>query len=324
MLKSSKNTTDMDYLEQIRIFNELLPNCGITQSGINLWYALMYLFAKGGWQKVMPISASDITALTKLSRFTIPYARERLCKLELIRYTHPEGHLHGLYEILPLSEEMLQKINEEPMNNSTSLLKKSTEMLNESTTSLKKSTTPENAYKVVPKNNIISKDNIQRNKENQKRKKKVKPTSDDPANPAGKKEKSCAKKERKGAPTFKQDEWLSTLQEPWKGLMRQWLEYKAARKETYKTEVGARKCLTLLQNLSGNNPQVAQLIIDQSIGNNYAGLFALRQQNTASRTQVPQTGQRIGQIKQPETEEKRKRLLERFAQSGRKTDDENK
>lgn len=62
--------------------------------------------------------------------------------------------------------------------------------------------------------------------------------------------------------------------------MRQWLDYKSARKETYKTEVGARKYLTMLQNLSGNNPQTAQLIIDKSIACNYAGLFSLKQQNT--------------------------------------------
>nr|CRY94079.1 hypothetical protein [uncultured prokaryote] len=37
-------------------------------------------------------------------------------------------------------------------------------------------------------------------------------------------------------------------------------------------------------------------------------------------TVAPQTGQRIGQIKQPETEEKRQRLLERFAHTEVKKD----
>ncbi len=321
----------MDYLEQIQIFNRLLPNSGLNASGVSLWYGLMYIFSTNGWKKELCIPTHEITAHTTLSRFTVARAREKLSQLGLIRCSHQSGVYHVCYEILPLSEEILQKIQSGMLQDATSslqidtsLLQADTSMLQNDTPLSQKSTISENAYKVLPNNNIISKDNIQRIKENQKRKKKVKPTSDDPANPAGKEEKSCAKKERKGAPTFKQDEWLASLQEPWQGLMRQWMEYKAARKESYKTEVGARKCMTMLQNLSGNNPQVAQLIIDQSIGNNYAGLFALRQQNTASRTQVPQTGQRIGQIKQPETEEKRKRLLERFAQSGRKTDDENK
>ncbi len=307
----------MDYLEQIQIFNKLLPNSGLTASGVSLWYGLMYIFSINGWKKELCIPMNEITAHTTLSRFTVARARERLSQLGLIRYSRPSGSIHANYEILPLSEEILKEITSRLLQNTTPLLQNDT-------TLLQKSTTPENACKVVPNNNIISKDNIQRIKENTKRKKKVKTPVTDPANPAGKKEKSCAKKERKAATAFKQDEWLATLQEPWQGLLRQWLEYKAARKESYKTEVGARKCMTMLQNLSGGNPQIAQLIIDQSIGNNYAGLFALRQQNTVSRTQVPQTGQRIGQIKQPETEEKRKRLLERFAQSGRKTDDENK
>ncbi len=321
----------MDYLEQTETFYKLLPDCDISPYGICLWHGLMHIFRLNGWKNQLQIPLKDIIRYTKLSRCSVYRERIRLCKAGLIRYAHPAGVLHGHYEMLPISEEIMHKINEElslteTESSLTQTTKSPTEttMFHTETRTAHRETTPENAYKVVPNNNIISKVDIQRNKENQKRKKKVKPSSDAPANPAGKKEKSCAKKERKGAPTFKQDEWLATLQEPWQGLMRQWLEYKAARKETYKTEVGARKCLTLLQNLSGNNPQVAQLIIDQSIGNNYAGLFALRQQNTASRTQVPQTGQRIGQIKQPETEEKRKRLLERFAQSGRKTDDENK
>ncbi len=310
----------MDYLEQIQIFNKLLPSSNITAYGINLWYGLMYIFSISGWQKKMSVTMDRIISQTKLSRYTITRERERLSQLGLIRYSRPSGYYHGCYEILPLSEEMLRQIEPTLLQGETKSAASATMSAVSATMSAVPATISENAYKVVHSNNNNSNIDIQRNKENTKRKKKVNPSVTDPANPAGKKEKSCAKKERKAATAFKQDVWLATLQEPWQGLMKQWLEYKAARKESYKTEVGARKCISLLQNLSGNSPQVAQLIIDQSIGNNYAGLFALRQQNTASRTQVPQTGQRIGQIKQPETEEKRQRLLERFAQAGQRTD----
>ncbi len=314
----------MDYLEQIQIFNKLLPNSGLNASGVSLWYGLMYIFSINGWKKELCIPTHEITTHTTLSRFTVARAREKLSQLGLIRCSHQSGVYHVCYEILPLSEEILQKIQSGMLQDATSLLQIDTSLLQNDTPLSQKSTISGNAYKVVHSNNYNSNIDIQRNKENTKRKKKVKPTVTDPANPAGKKEKSCAKKERKAATAFKQDVWLASLQEPWQGLMKQWLEYKAARKESYKTEVGARKCMTMLQNLSGGSPQIAQLIIDQSIGNNYAGLFALRQQSSSvSRTQVPQTGQRIGQIKQPETEEKRQRLLERFAQSGKKTDSEN-
>ncbi len=302
----------MDYMEQIRLFNTLLPDCGLNASGFSLWHGLMYIFSINGWKKELCIPMNEITAHTTLSRFTVARAREKLSRLGLIRYSRQSGVYHVRYEIIPLSEDMITRIKSEllqgatsPLQNDTTLFQDDTPSLQNDTSMSQNSTIRKNAYKVVSNNNIISKDNIQRNKENQKRKKKV----EKPAKPTAPKPKKVT-----------HDTWLSSLQEPWQGLMRQWLEYKAARKETYKTEVGARKCLTLLQNLSGNNPQVAQLIIDQSIANNYAGLFALRQQNNAVRTQVPQTGQRIGQIKQPESEEKRQRLLERFAKTGQRTD----
>lgn len=183
------------------------------------------------------------------------------------------------------------------------MLQADTALSQNDTSLLQKATKPKKAY-IEDNNNSISKDYKERIKENTKRKKKA----ESPAKPPKEKRQKISL-----------EPWLATLQEPWLGLIRQWLDYKAARKETYKTEVGARKCLTMLQNLSGGNAQIAQLIIDQSIACNYAGLFALKGQGTG-RTQTPQTGQRIGQIKQPESEEKRQRLLERFAQSGNKTD----
>lgn len=71
-------------------------------------------------------------------------------------------------------------------------------------------------------------------------------------------------------------------------IMEEWLEYKLKRKENYKTEQSIRKCYHNLVKLSDNKPTIAQMIIDQSIANNWAGLFELKQhgeqiqRNTAS------------------------------------------
>lgn len=145
-----------------------------------------------------------------------------------------------------------------------------------------------------------------------------------------KKEKSSAQKEKHtGRSKFDLEGWLGSVDEPWQGLLRQWMEYKIQRRERYKTELGARKCLTLLQNLSSGDARVAQMIIDQSIASNYAGLFPLKRGygqiptphgaipggSAAARTEAPQYGQRIGQITQPEDEQKRRRLLERFQET---------
>ncbi len=300
----------MDYLEQIRIFNQLLPYSGLNASGVCLWYGLMYIFSINGWKQELRIPMNEIVSRTTLSRFTIARSRELLRKLGLIRYSHQSGVCHVTYEILPLSEDILRKMESGLLRPATAAVRKSTTMLQSDTalsqndtSLLQKTTKPEKPY-IEDNNSSISKEYKERIKENPKRKKKA----ESPARPLR------AKREKVSL-----DPWLSTLSEPWLGLIRQWMDYKASRKESYKTEIGARKCLTMLQNLSGGNAQIAQLIIDQSIACNYAGLFALKQQNT-SRTQAPQTGQRIGQIKQPESEEKRQRLLERFAQSEVKKD----
>lgn len=58
-------------------------------------------------------------------------------------------------------------------------------------------------------------------------------------------------------------------------IMAEWLEYKRGRKQSYKTEASIRKCYQNLAKLSRNNPAVAQLIVDRSIANNWAGLFEL-------------------------------------------------
>ena len=108
------------------------------------------------------------------------------------------------------------------------------------------------------------------------------------------------------------DEWVAALESPWQELMRIWFEYKKSRKETYSTVMGAKSCLTKLRNLAGNNPQTAQAIIEQSMANNWAGLFPLSGQSARGHPAAPATGQHIGQIMQPDSEEHRSAILQKF------------
>lgn len=58
-----------------------------------------------------------------------------------------------------------------------------------------------------------------------------------------------------------------------------WLDYKSERKEKYKSERSIRMCYDKLVKLSDNNPAIATEIVNQSIANNWAGLFALKTEN---------------------------------------------
>ena len=55
-----------------------------------------------------------------------------------------------------------------------------------------------------------------------------------------------------------------------------WLEYKKDRRENYKSEKSLKACYNKLVKLSKGNPAVASQIVDESIANNWAGFFELK------------------------------------------------
>lgn len=121
---------------------------------------------------------------------------------------------------------------------------------------------------------------------------------------------------------------LTFIAEPrWLELVKIWLDYKRSRGENYKSELSVKKFYTMLRNLSRGDPDLAARIIDKSIANNWAGIFELPESAAAtfgremtnplsrSARSHPASGQRIGQIKQPVDEERRRRLLENFGRA---------
>lgn len=55
-----------------------------------------------------------------------------------------------------------------------------------------------------------------------------------------------------------------------------WLEYKKDRRENYKSEKSLKACYNKLVKLSKGNPAVASSNVDESIANNWAGFFELK------------------------------------------------
>ena len=322
----------MNYIAEINRFHELLPQSRMTPSSIALWYGLMHIFNKAGWPEEMEIPLADIESNTKLSRYTIRRERLRLAEYELIAYKRPESFLHGVYQILPLSGRILFKLESELGQAATTLVHsdttQKTELVQKATTMVQDA--PSQTTDTLFKENININNSIENNKRNSGSNSSPNSERSVKTSSKSKKEKSSAQKEKHtGRSKFDLEWWLGSVDEPWQGLLRQWMEYKIQRRERYKTELGARKCLTLLQNLSSGDARVAQMIIDQSIASNYAGLFPLKRGygqiptphgaipggSAAARTEAPQYGQRIGQITQPEDEQKRRRLLERFQET---------
>lgn len=65
--------------------------------------------------------------------------------------------------------------------------------------------------------------------------------------------------------------------EPLREQITKWIEYKKARKESYKTEQSLMAFAKKLFTLSGGEPDIADQIIEQSMANNWAGIFELKQ-----------------------------------------------
>lgn len=66
-----------------------------------------------------------------------------------------------------------------------------------------------------------------------------------------------------------------------------WLDYKKSRKETYKNDKSIEACYNHLMNLSYNNISIAEKIILQSMANNWAGLFELKETKKETTQQKP-------------------------------------
>lgn len=76
----------------------------------------------------------------------------------------------------------------------------------------------------------------------------------------------------------------------------EWLDYKKSRKETYKNSTSLQKLWNQLIKYSNNDPVLAQAVVDQSIANNYAGLFELKGNRiTQKTTQNTQNAQKIAE-----------------------------
>ena len=58
-----------------------------------------------------------------------------------------------------------------------------------------------------------------------------------------------------------------------------WLEYKKDRRESYKSDKSLKICFNNLVKLSNNDPAIAVQVVENSIGNNYSGLFELKNKN---------------------------------------------
>lgn len=64
-------------------------------------------------------------------------------------------------------------------------------------------------------------------------------------------------------------------------VITKWLEYKKEKRQTYKPK-GLESFKRRLMTFSGGDPIIADAIVEQSMANNYAGVFPLKNNNNAN------------------------------------------
>lgn len=72
----------------------------------------------------------------------------------------------------------------------------------------------------------------------------------------------------------------------WEELFDFWFNYKKTKGQTYKNSVSKEALKTKLKKLSVDNLETGKLIVEQSIANNWAGLFGLKNQSPPRRNTV--------------------------------------
>lgn len=83
-------------------------------------------------------------------------------------------------------------------------------------------------------------------------------------------------KEGKKGRNIEKEKAFEGFGDDWIKLLDEWLEYKAAKKQSYKTEKSLRAMANQLYKLSSGNIETAREIVEQSMANNWNGLFPIR------------------------------------------------
>ena len=88
-----------------------------------------------------------------------------------------------------------------------------------------------------------------------------------------------------------------------KNILLDWLEYKEEIKDTYKSEKSLKVCYENLLKLSNNNPEEAREIVNQSIANQWKGLFKLQNRNSNETNSNTNSNTKTKQLTDLEKEE---------------------
>lgn len=72
-------------------------------------------------------------------------------------------------------------------------------------------------------------------------------------------------------------------------VVQEWYQYKKEKGQSYKSQIGKTKFVNKLNELSGGNADIARRVIEQSMANNWAGIFELKNKPISATQKVSET-----------------------------------
>ena len=84
----------------------------------------------------------------------------------------------------------------------------------------------------------------------------------------------------------KADAWILKVDMQYREIISMFVDYKKSKNQAYKNEKSFMLMANKLISMSNNNPNVARQIVEQSMINNWSGLFELKQNNNKSYEQT--------------------------------------
>lgn len=281
-------------MTEIKLFYDWLETHNLSPASITLWHGLMFIANRSRWQANLSIPLSVLEARTKIPRASIYREREKLREAGLIKFTPQGGKSSSIYTICSFEQHLAS-------HSGTQSESQDVEIGLDSHLVSQIETHSENIYKLnytgIKKNRMEVGADAPPRLSPEKREK----------------EKSCGKKEKEKKVPHSDDTRF--------GKFQKWIEDNAPAVAKMREPFTEEQFEELMTKYS--HQEVTKILkamenyLPLSKKNKSAYLTAMNWLGRQTSVQAqprgqPATGQHIGQIKQPETEEKKQKLLERF------------
>lgn len=150
----------MNYIYEINKFQRWLDSNYISSSAITLWYTIIHIANKSGWEDELSIPISFLEAKTRLSKPTLLRARKELKEAGFLEIKNRD-RMAALYILISINDKFNEKENDKNLSTEISIIDKEdpNKILSSNFDDLNNKTLSASLIMDIPANQNIVKDN---------------------------------------------------------------------------------------------------------------------------------------------------------------------